>query len=129
MALHILDRKESFNRWTSFKYRDVLLLRSLAKTFKKRILPISNSQASSTFAEITDPGHWTVLEEGSPMSNRKSRLTPHKAKMRTPRVVTPKSEPIIYSLLSSSSEESDESSQSESEAEDAAAKAKTPDGM
>ncbi len=58
VGLSIL-RTGSLSRWTSFKWSDHLLLAALHRVFKKKILPMTNGDASSLFGDIIkDPDTW-----------------------------------------------------------------------
>ena len=94
--------RQSFNRWTSFLWSDLVLLRNLSVTFNKRIWPITNASASSKFPLlITDPPEW----------NRSHKPPPRKKKTHSVRKTVQEewnvseSEPVIISLLSSDDDE------------------------
>ena len=101
MADDVLGIETSYQRWTNFKWADVLRLTALTRVFKQHFLPNSNGDAS-TILGITDPETWTREQDPIPVPARKAvkrEIIPQKIPTASG------SSNFIISLVSDSDEE------------------------
>ena len=99
MAEAVLQQETSYQRWTNFKWADVIRLTVLTRVFTQHFLP--NSNADATKLGITNPEAWSRREEAKKVAEKKVV----KQAIIPPPEKTAASSNFIISLVSSSDDE------------------------
>jgi hypothetical protein len=101
MAEAVLQQETSYQRWTNFKWADVIRLTALTRVFTQHFLPNSNKDA--TKLGITNPEAWSRREETKVPEKKvvKQAITPPPEKT----AASSGSKHFIISLVSDSDEE------------------------
>ena len=119
MAEAVLETQTSYQRWTNFKWEDMLRVTALTRVFTQHFLPNSDGDASKL--GITNPESWTKRKETKKVPEKKD-VKPESMNP-TPEKTADVGEDFLISLVTSSSDEEEPAAAAASAAAGSAAAA------